>query len=640
MASSRPLLVARQSDRLGSRLHVILNAWGVAKVLDMEFRFVWPRNECTELNNPEEIFDQGFLQKHELAESAFSSEVIEANLRLMRPERAREFCHEHENRVVLMGVNFEIFAFAGEHHESAKKRFMAGLYEIGWSPAISKLLANEACIGFEAIHMRAGDIINGAWCQSWPVEKYLPTAYVDFIIRQSAAKSHLPIVVFSDNVEYVNWLRKKFKTVQTSAEIVPGYASLTESQRAFADAFMLSKASCLYGPTLSNFSQFASHIGAVRIVSISEYLGDQSALIVLLEYLQDVLSCEQPQVLCPLLARDICWLLDVFSDSLTLNDRITWAERAVGYDPGFCVAKNRHAIVLAESGHMDIAKDEASKALQIADQVTLYDDARFESLAGFVAIETLMLIAYSPDDYLLSNRHSQEIHKALEICEALRPSMLNTSELLINLRFIVASIGWLSCLDRRAFDIFRNSVKQSKMHDFSGWRSHGFAVLHTGSGPYPGLLRTLEEISIVIALAIGRTLSSSSVKLQRTVACGVEKSHVCTSGLKWSFGWAYHGQNSEALMIGFVCKGRALHGTFAALKRPDIAKSLHDPFALNCGFLAPMPRGGSMNGSDSGFVMAAQQPANWGQRFRNSRAMVRNQRDKLDKILIQRCKPF
>jgi hypothetical protein len=47
-----------------------------------------------------------------------------------------------------------------------------------------------------------------------------------------------------------------------------------------------------------------------------------------------------------------------------------------------------------------------------------------------------------------------------------------------------------------------------------------------------------------------------------------------------------------------------------------------------------------MNGSDSGFVMAAQQPANWGQRFRNSRAMVRNQRDKLDKILIQRCKSF
>ena len=640
MASSRPLLVARQSDRLGSRLHVILNAWGVAKVLDMEFRFVWPRNECTELNNPEEIFDQGFLRKYELAESAFSSEVIEANLRLMRPERAREFCHEHENRVVLMGVNFEIFAFAGEQHESAKKRFVAGFYEIGWSPAIKKLLANEACIGFEAIHMRAGDIINGAWCQSWPVEKYLPTAYVEFIIRESAAKSHLPMVVFSDNEEYVNWLRKKFKTVQTSAEMVPGYAGLTESQRAFADAFMLSKASCLYAPTLSNFSQFASHIGAVRIVSILEYLGEQSALSVLLEYLQDVLSCEQPQVLCLLLARDICWLLDVFSDSLTLNDRIAWAERAVGYDPGFCVAKNRLAMVLAESGRMDIARDEGSKALHIAEQVTLYDDAKFESLACYVSIETLTLIAYSPDDYLLSGRHSQEIHKALELCEALRPCMVNTSELLINLRFIVASIGWMSCLDRRAFDIFRNSLKQSKIHDFSGWRSHGFTVLHTGSGPYPGLLRSIEEISIVISLAIGRTLSSLPVKLQRTVACGVEKSHVCTSGLKWIFGWAYHGQNSDALMIGFVCKGRALHGAFAAINRPDIAKSLNDPFALNSGFLAPMPRGGSMNGADIGFVMATQQPKSWGQRFRNLRTMVHDRRDKVEKFLKQRRKSF
>ena len=640
MASLRPLLVARQSDRLGSRLHAILNAWGVAKVLDMEFRFVWPRNECTELNNPEEIFDTGFLQNYELAESSLASEAIEPNFRLMKLEKAREFSHEHENKVILIGINFEIFAFAGEHHESAKKRFMAGLHEIDWSPAIRRLLANEAYIGFEAIHIRAGDIINGAWRQSWPVEKYLPSAFVDFIIRQSAGKSHLPMVVFSDNKEYVDYLRKKFKIVRTSAEMVPGYASFSESQQAFADAIMLSKASCLYAPTLSNFSQFASHIGAVNIVSISEYLDAESALFILLKYLQDALSCEQSQVLYPLLARDICWLLDVFSDSLTLNDRITWAELAVSYDPGFCVARNRLAIVLAESGRMDIAKDEASKALHIADQVTLYHDAQFESLACFISIETLILIAYSPDDYLLSDCHIREIHKALELCEALRPCMIDNSELLINLRFIVSSIRWMTIVDRQAFSTFKNSVKQSSMHDFSGWRSHGFAVLHTGSGPYPGLLRNIEEISIIISLAIGRTLSSLPVKLNRTVACGVERSHVCPSGLKWIFGWAYHGQYSEMSMIGFVCKGLAIHGTFASIQRPDIAKSLNDPFALNSGFLIPMPKAGSMHGSDIDFVIAVQQPTSWGQRFRNLRVMVNDRRDKFEKFVHQRRKSF
>jgi hypothetical protein len=122
--------------------------------------------------------------------------------------------------------------------------------------------------------------------------------------------------------------------------------------------------------------------------------------------------------------------------------------------------------------------------------------------------------------------------------------MISRREILANLRFIVSSIEWATQVDRHVCDVFRDSLVEASPPDFSVWRTQGFAILRNASGPFPGLLRNIEEISIIISLAIGATLSNLPLKLQRTVACGIEQSHILPSGLQWTSGWVYHGPSS------------------------------------------------------------------------------------------------
>jgi hypothetical protein len=216
--------------------------------------------------------------------------------------------------------------------------------------------------------------------------------------------------------------------------------------------------------------------------------------------------------------------------------------------------------------------------------------------------------------------------------------MISRSEILTNLRFIVSSIEWASQVDRHACDVFRDSLTETSTPDFSAWRSQGFAILRNASGPFPGLLRNIEEISIIISLAIGATLSNLQLKMQRTVACGIEQSYIFPSGLQWTCGWAYHGQQCNALVIGLVSKGRAMHGAVATINRPDIAKGLNDSFAINSGFLIPMPQVGLADSVNVKFVIVTPQPSSWWQRLRNLRIMVGDRSYKIESFLSRRIK--
>ncbi len=110
-----PLILANQSDRLGSRLCAIVNAWSIAKALDGKFGFAWPRNECAELHHPLEIFSQDFLDKFEIPEADFPSDVKHPALGIMTLEESRKFCYQHQNSSIIVPINFEVHAFAGEN---------------------------------------------------------------------------------------------------------------------------------------------------------------------------------------------------------------------------------------------------------------------------------------------------------------------------------------------------------------------------------------------------------------------------------------------------------------------------------------------------------------------------------------------
>jgi hypothetical protein len=154
---------------------------------------------------------------------------------------------------------------------------------------------------------------------------------------------------------------------------------------------------------------------------------------------------------------------------------------------------------------------------------------------------------------------------------------------------------WIANADK--VNIFRHEFHctNKEVPDYSKWRTEGFRILHHISGPYPGLLRHVEEISIKVTLALGKMLCKSSTGLRRPALSGVEMVSTLPSGVRWAFGWAYDGQDRGELLLGCSFSGKHLHGGITYIQRTDIAQNLNNLRALKSGFSIPIPKGGISN---------------------------------------------
>ncbi len=184
-APAGAVVVARRWDGLGGRLHALLNAWSIARALNLEFRFVWPRNAFAALRDPRELFDDAFLARFEIPEAACADRVALPDPTASSLLEARERCRAAAPfSMIDVAECFDVAAFAGEPAGEAGGRFRAGLGEIGWSGAVHELLGSAwGSLEYSAVHARAGDIVDGAWRQFVPVEKYVPTAYVEHAVE-------------------------------------------------------------------------------------------------------------------------------------------------------------------------------------------------------------------------------------------------------------------------------------------------------------------------------------------------------------------------------------------------------------------------------------------------------------------------
>ena len=51
------IVIANRWDGIGGRISAVLNAFSVAKALELDFRFVWEKTEEWGLSDPLELFD-------------------------------------------------------------------------------------------------------------------------------------------------------------------------------------------------------------------------------------------------------------------------------------------------------------------------------------------------------------------------------------------------------------------------------------------------------------------------------------------------------------------------------------------------------------------------------------------------------
>ena len=608
------IVVARRWDGLGGRLQAILNGLSLARALDLEFRFVWPRNSFRTLHEPREIFDEEFLAQFEIAESACDDRVVlPAPTYLSLPE-ARTFCRAAAPYSMIDAWQcFDVIRFADESAAAAEARFRAGLSEIAWSGVVrdlmeSVVLANGPC-GYSAIHVRAGDIVEGDWRQFVPAEKYIPTAYVELAIENFSGPDGGPVVVVSDNHRYVRYLKTRFDFVRLPGELGGGYAGLSEAQRALADILVLSRARHIFGPQTSAFSRLAAHIGGITIMSVGDLLTEKSARCRLRSGIaRTTREARRREVLRPLLARDICWYIDVFTDHLVLAEYLELVRRASRCEPDFCGALNRLALAEAFSGNGRASARASSRAQRAAAAAGVHADPLVESLAMSISARVVQAFSAPPrigrqllewlgltsflgrlGDAVDSEAILGHIEGSMERCEALTPFQIHHQDVVENLRFQVAALAWLMIADGPSREIARRSMRPAKNEPLllPSWRPTGFSALGK-PGDFSQTSRNLEIVTIRIAHALGAVLSGAPSHSPRMG--NVDLTRTGPTGLRWADGWAYDPDPGRSgFLVGLDSGAGVISGAPTYLARPDVEATLDDPRASKCGFTFPVP---------------------------------------------------
>jgi len=460
------MVVARRWDQLGGRLGAIVNARSIAERLGLEFRFVWPRGIDLELDDPEQIFSPAFLDAFEIRPSELNGRPFVKHWEILEgtDSDARSALTTADSEVfVEVHEIFDVVRFAIESIPAARDRFRRCFDEIDWSDDVRRLIdwcsAWPLGADIAAIHVRAGDIVDGRWRHVLCHEKYVPTPFIYEAIERLSEGATKQVLVLSDNAPYLAWLAERFPTVITAAETVPGYGSLTSMQQALADILMLSRCEPVVGPPSSAFSRLAANLGPGSLVRADRLVAPGQERNVL----RSGIAVRRKGVAKPtfsdaLTARDICWYLDVFGDTLTLREQVELARRAFELDPEFTGALTRFARVGSLAGDSRAARETSARTIRIAEAAERHDDPLMESLATEVASNCFAAIRRPLDRRLplwLQNRDGrgerrymqlllEEIKQSFDRCLELHPFWSARQETLESLGSLIAMAEHLS----------------------------------------------------------------------------------------------------------------------------------------------------------------------------------------------------
>ena len=371
---------------------------------------------------------------------------------------------------------------------------------------------------------------------------------------------------------------------------------------------MLSQARRIVAPRSSAFSRTAVNLGGRPALGVDDVMVEDDAQRRLRDGIAQA-GTECSHGFRGLLSRDICWYLDVFSDSLAPGDQLALAHRAAALDPDFCGGLNRLAAALALAGNWDESREASLRAERLAAMAARHADPMIESLATSVSASVLALAASRRVPArllqrfglaLFGKRTRGDIKRAeilegnrrkMEMCEKLAPFQIHRSQVLLNLRFQIASLDWLTAADDRLREIARAAIA-SAGHEppfLQAWRPSGFSKL-CEFGSFPQVLRNIEVVTIRISRAIGAALSSASRGSRPPAFVYVDRITTSASGLRWATGWAYDPKTSgKDVAVGYALNDAVVPGGVRYLQRPDVAAALNDPRALNSGFEFPLP---------------------------------------------------
>lgn len=285
MTSISGKIIAFRNDRLGARINALLNAIRVSQDYGLPFAMNWPSHESVspELQNPEHLFSQDFLDAHFFDDVGFQDlhrhavdlvditkdETPEAFVKRAQQGQAY-LCHDALYRSVLPWENPDDIA--------ARLPDMIPL--MGLCTTVRDAMRTiDTELGTEqlfAYHLRRGDIIDMDKRASnvlWP-SKYVPRVFYETHIKRQLAKDpNTKIVFFSDTQGEVDAFTAMYDQVYSFEDLV-GELDLTALQRDFLELYAMSRCATIYAPAASAFSAVAASMGNSAVVPIMQDLNE------------------------------------------------------------------------------------------------------------------------------------------------------------------------------------------------------------------------------------------------------------------------------------------------------------------------------------------------------------------------------
>ena len=595
----------------------LTNAMAVAQSFGAEFRFMWPAGTDPSLEDPTLLLGRQFTERFEIAEEDIRDHPVMFELDLVgldRQEAQKRLASLDEQVFVEIKDPFGIVRFRDDDPGEAATRFRACFHAMEWSNDARRLIdvttAWDATEDISALHVRAGDIVSGDWRHTMYYGKYMPLPFVMNAIEQLSHGGEQRVLLISDNIPLIGWLRSRFPAVSTMTDIIPDYDRLPEMLRAFADVLVLSRSESIYGPSSSAFSSFAAHIGGHAVTPADRLVPTGSEADVLYAGIRRTeTDIDDFPFLRPLVAHDIVWYLDVFGDDLPLGDQRDLARRAVALAPDFIGAQTRLALSAALIGDRQEAATAAETAVGIGRTVNASPDAPFEAFATKVVVACFDLVLgrgrRGPLRRLL--RRSAAARQRTAIISAL-PSLRGTvhhlSEMELNelnrdvvvglLRDLVSTVEWLSETDDATLmALQRRSVSwKGSMVEIGRFREPTMGA-HYGDIVFQALVRNFERAVVHLSQAVGTSMHPVHLDGQAPVRGRADRTTESPTGMRWLEGWVVEHAEAQGRLIGgfaLVSAAGFLGGAAASLTLPDFEALVGPTRGAATGYRIPVPR--------------------------------------------------
>ncbi len=291
MKPQRGVFIGQRRDRIGARLLMILTCIRMSEDYGTHYKVNWfPQGaDAPELDNPEELFAQEWMDQHFLDGETFDArcegaEPIWSFQNDKTPTRLE--AHLAQGRSIIIEEGFEVLAFSWEDPVTIRERYRGFIKQIDFAPDVATVMSDvdRALAGKDivAYHIRRGDILNALpWKHStWPA-KIEPEEYYEAHLNKSVGK---PAIMFSDQPELLDRFKSRFPALMKMTDIAD-LSALTRAQRDFLELYTMSRADQIVAPVISAFSMAAARISGSQRLVFRDVLDD------------DQLQCANEQVI-------------------------------------------------------------------------------------------------------------------------------------------------------------------------------------------------------------------------------------------------------------------------------------------------------------------------------------------------------